>query len=113
SSALIFSPLAVSAVAGASSTVSSLVWGVGLRFCSRSAITELLGGSSRPVARTEAIEQLRCALALVDQCTHVRASSTRGFHHRHPTKRIVAHVEHERVPVRGHDRLRPTCQAPS
>ena len=39
--------------------------------------------------------------------------TTGGLHHGHPTEGIVAHIEHHRVPVGGHDPIGPPCEAPS
>src|SRR5690606_5864955 len=59
------------------------------------------------------VEQVGGALAPVEEATHVAAGSTQGFHHRDPPEGLVAHVEHQRVPVGGHDVGGPPLEAPA
>ena len=56
--------------------------------------------------RTQAIEELGSAVALVDQPSHVLGGSAQWLHHRHAAQRFASGVEHHRVPVRRDHRSR-------
>ena len=56
---------------------------------------------------TEPSEQLGSGVAVVDQASHMIGGAAQRFHHRHPSQRVAADVEHERVPVGGDDVERP------
>src|SRR3954447_21827948 len=56
-----------------------------------------------PSARRQSLDELSGCRYLIEQFGDVLLATTRGLHHRDPSQRINSDVEHETVPVRGHN----------
>ena len=82
--------------------------GAGFFFCSRSAIAI----SSLQLSTTRAARATRRQLAHSSiKLPTCACGSAQRFHHRHPAQRVAADVEHQRIPVGGHDVVGPLLQA--
>src|SRR4051794_24303261 len=64
-----------------------------------------------PSARRQSLDELSGCRYLIEQFGDVLLATTRGLHHRDPSQRINSDVEHEAVPIRGHNRVCPAGEA--